>query len=78
MTYELISWIGSFFLIVSYFLLSTDRIKQDDRLYHCMNLVGSTLFIIYSVSISANASIFINNVFAVIAVYSIIKISLKK
>lgn len=74
MVFEVISWIGSFILILSYFLLSMNKIKQDNAIYHSMNFVGSTLFIIYSISINANASIFINTIFAIIAIYSVIRI----
>jgi len=74
MIFEIISWIGSFILILSYFLLSTNKIKQNNIIYHSMNFAGSTLFIIYSASIKANAPIFINSIFAIIAIYSIMRI----
>lgn len=78
MIFEIISWIGSFLLILSYFLLATDRLNQKDRRYHALNLCGSCMFIMYSVYISAAASIFINTVFAIIAIYSLIKIITSK
>jgi len=70
---EILCWIGSLILILSYFLLSTGRIKQPNILYHSMNLTGSTIFIIYSYSINAAPSMFINIIFAIIAIYSIIR-----
>ena len=69
-----ISWIGAFVLIVAYFMLATDRIKSDNVIYHIMNLVGSVSFIIYGYTLDAYPSVFINSVFALIAMYSIFKI----
>lgn len=71
---DIISWIGAFILIAAYFMLATDRIKSDNVIYHIMNLVGSVSFIIYGYTLGAYPSVFINSVFALIAMYSIFKI----
>jgi len=78
MMFVSISWVGSFLLILSYFLLSTNRLNQNDWKYHTLNLCGSFMFVLYSFSINAPASMFINLVFVVIAIYSLIKITTSK
>lgn len=78
MMFVVISWVGSFLLILSYFLLSTNRLGPNDRRYHALNLCGSFMFVLYSFSISAPASMFINLVFVIIAVYSLIKITVDR
>lgn len=74
MALEIIGWIGSIILIVSYYLLSTNKLNQNSKLYHSLNLTGSTIFIIFSFYKLAYASAFVNLIFSLIALYSLIKL----
>jgi hypothetical protein len=71
---EILSWIGAFILILSYLLLSINKLSSKSVIYHFMNLIGSIIFILFSISKNANASIFINSIFALIALITIIKL----
>lgn len=75
---EIISWSGALILILAYYLLSTGKLKVTHILYHVMNLIGSLIFMIFSMYKLANASVFINSVFCVIAIISIWKLLDKK
>lgn len=39
--FTLFGWIGTFFYLLSYFLLSVRKIKGDGLLYHIMNIIGA-------------------------------------
>jgi hypothetical protein len=71
---EILGWIGSILLVTSYFLLSTNKLSQNSKIYHLLNLLGSTIFIIFSFYKIAYASAFVNIIFSLIALYSLIKL----
>ena len=70
---ETIGWIGSLLVIGAYGLISYQKIKSDSLIFQLMNLGGGVLLIINSVYREAYPFTFINTVWVVIAVSSIIK-----
>lgn len=70
---ETFGWIGSVLVIGAYALNSYQKIKSDSLTFQLMNLIGGVLLIINSLYKEAYPFTFINSVWVVIAVTSVIK-----
>lgn len=70
---EMLGWIGSILVVGAYALNSYQKIKSDSLQFQMMNLVGGVLLIINSIYKEAYPFTFINSVWVVIAVSSLIK-----
>jgi hypothetical protein len=70
---ETIGWIGSVLVISAYALNSYQKIKSDSLPFQLMNLIGGILLIINSFYKEAYPFTFINSVWVVIAISSLIK-----
>jgi hypothetical protein len=70
---ETIGWIGSVLVIGAYAMNSYQKIKSDSLQFQLMNLIGGVLLIINSVYKEAYPFTFINSVWVVIAIGSLIK-----
>jgi hypothetical protein len=76
--YDLIGTIGVATVIITYFLLQTERIKSESVYYSVLNAIGSGL-IILSLIFNFNLAALIQEAFWVlISIYGIAKCSLKK
>jgi hypothetical protein len=76
--YDLIGSIGVSIIIVTYFLLQTERIKSENIYYSILNAVGSSL-IIFSLIFNFNLAALIQESFWVlISIYGVAKCFLKK
>lgn len=71
MFFEFIGWAGAILFILSYFLLSKGKIKQDEIKYHLMNLFGAICLVINAIHFRDNANIMVNVVWSSIAVMAI-------
>jgi hypothetical protein len=70
---ETLGWIGSILVIGAYALNSYQKMKSDSLPFQLMNLIGGIFLIINSLYKEAYPFTFINSVWVVIAVTSIIK-----
>lgn len=70
---EIMGWAGSLLVIVAYALNSYRRIHSSSATFQIMNLVGGVLLIVNSVYKQAYPFTFINSVWVIIAVTSLIK-----
>jgi hypothetical protein len=76
--YDLIGSIGVSIIIVTYFLLQTERIKSENIYYSILNVFGSSL-IILSLIFNFNLAALIQEAFWVlISIYGVAKCFLKK
>lgn len=71
MVFELIGWIGAILFILSYFLLSKGKLKQDEVKYHLLNLAGAICLVINAVHFRDKANILVNVVWSSIALMAI-------
>ena len=71
---DIIGWIGAALLLIPYFLLSTGKIKGQSKLYQGLNIGGSGALIGNSAFYGAWPSAFVNVVWIVIGVVTIILI----
>jgi nicotinamide riboside transporter PnuC len=70
---QLIGGIGSVLFLISYALVSTNRIPIHAISYQTMNLIGAITFIIIAVHFNTYAPLILNIFWALIAGWSIIK-----
>ena len=76
--YDIVGSIGVTTVIVTYFLLQTERIRSESLLYSVLNGLGAGL-IVFSLVYSFNFSAFVVEfLWVLISVYGVIKYFLKK
>jgi hypothetical protein len=73
LTFDIIGWAGAACVLTAYFLISTDKISADSNKYQLMNLAGSVCLIMHTYYQFAYPSVFVNVIWAAIAVYSMVK-----
>lgn len=71
---DIIGWSGAASVIIAYGLTSYGKIKSDSYPFQILNLVGGILLIIYAYHKNAEANIFINGVWVVIAISALYKL----
>jgi hypothetical protein len=72
-----LGWIGSVAVIAAYALNSLEKIKSNSIGFQLLNLSGAVLLIINSVFKEAYPFTFINTVWAIIALVSIVRMMQK-
>lgn len=72
-----LGWIGSVAVIAAYALNSLQKIKSDSISFQMLNFSGAVLLIINSVFKEAYPFTFINTVWAIIAIVSIVRMMQK-
>jgi hypothetical protein len=75
---DIIGWLGAATVIVAYGLNSYQKIKSDSYPFQIANLAGGILLIIYAFYKKADANVFINIVWVIIAISSLFKLARKK
>ena len=70
---DIIGWIGSFEVIIAYFLISAHRIDANNIYYQILNGTGAAFLVINTIYYGAYPSTFINIVWLIIAGVAIIK-----
>jgi hypothetical protein len=71
--FEILGWCGSLLVIGAYALNSYQKIQSSSVRFQLMNLVGGVLLIVNSIYKEAYPFTFINSVWVVIAVTSLLK-----
>lgn len=74
---QIIGWAGALLVVLAYFLISYKKIASTSKLYQILNLVGAICVGINAYYQEAFPSFFIQIVWGIIAVTSLIKISKK-
>ena len=70
--FVLIGWAGALFYILGYFLLSIDYLKSDGTTFHVLNILGGVCLVVYAVFTKDVPNFFVNALWALIGVYSVI------
>jgi len=73
-----LGWIGTFAYLIAYLLLSTGKLKGDQKLYHMLNIMGAIGLTYNAVALSDYPNVIVNIVWAVIAVWAILLIQRRK
>jgi hypothetical protein len=75
---EITGWVGSVVVLVAYGLNSAKKIKSDSLAFQLMNIIGGISLIVYSIFKEAFANTFINAVWVLIGVITIINVFRKR
>lgn len=75
---HVIGFVGTFLVLGAYFMLSAGRIKSASWAYQGINLVGASLLTAYGVLLAAWASIALNAVWGLIALFALTRINYRR
>jgi len=70
---NLLGWVGMILILLAYFLISTNRIEEDNRLYQILNFFGAIGIIINTFFQKAWPAMTLNIAWALIALITIYK-----
>jgi hypothetical protein len=70
---NLAGWIGAVLILIAYYLVSAKKIKGNSNTYQTINLIGAMLLIINTYYLKAYPTTFLNIVWALIALITLIK-----
>jgi hypothetical protein len=68
---NIVGWTGSILYLLAYALVSMKKTQGDSLLYQGMNIVAGTLLVIYSIALSAYATIGLNAVWVAIGLFTL-------
>jgi hypothetical protein len=68
---NIVGWTGSILYLLAYALVSMKKTQGDSLLYQSMNIVAGTLLVIYSIALSAYATIGLNAVWIAIGLLTL-------
>ncbi len=68
---DLIGWMGAAALLVAYAMVSSKKLEGDSTAYQFLNIAGSLLLAVNTISYGAYPSSFVNMIWIGIAVFSI-------
>lgn len=69
-----IGWLGAFLLLLAYFLLIHKNLTSRSKMFQWMNIIGSLLLAINTLSIKAYPSFLTNIIWFLIGLYGIFHI----
>jgi hypothetical protein len=72
--YSILGWIGMIFIVLSYILFSTKKLKKDYVLYHLLNFLGAAGLIISTFITESWSALTLSLIFAAISIVYIVKI----
>ena len=72
--YEIIGWVGSASYLISYFLLSINKLRSNSITYQLMNVIGAVCLIASAYSSKDRPNLFTNLVWMCIGIIAIIAI----
>jgi hypothetical protein len=75
---SMIGWAGTISYLVAYLLLSMNRLKADQGLYHALNILGAIGLTYNAVFLKDFPNIIVNIVWGVIAFWAIFSIVRRK
>ena len=70
---QAIGWIGSFQVVIAYYLVSTHKIASTSKNYQWLNLIGGSFLVVLTLYVGAYPSAFVNIIWVIIAGYSLLK-----
>lgn len=73
-----LGWIGSFSYLLAYLLLSLNKLKSTQPLYHALNIIGALGLTINAVTIQDYPNVIVNVFWGLIAFMAILLIGRKK
>jgi hypothetical protein len=75
---ELSGWAGMILILMSYILITLNKITANDKSYQLLNFVGSSFFIFHLHYNKAWPAMWLNIIWAIIGAFALIRIFIKK
>ena len=75
---EIIGWIGSLEVVIAYALISYTKTTGKSIVYQLLNLTGAIFLLINTILHGALPASFVNAVWALIAIYALLRIGRQK
>lgn len=76
--YPILGWVGTLAYLLAYFLLSINKIKANQPVYHAMNIIGAVGLTINAIYYADLPNVVVNFVWGLIAVIALIVLLRKK
>jgi hypothetical protein len=76
--YPILGYVGAFAYLLAYFLLSINKIKADQPIYHALNIVGAIGLTINAIYFADPPNVIVNLVWGLIAVTALIVLLRKR
>ncbi len=73
MLLEIFGWVGSFLIILAYYLLQSDKVEETSFKYQVLNITGALMLGMNAYSKQAWAILFLQTVWIAIGVIGILK-----
>ena len=73
-----LGWAGTISYLAAYLLLSMNKLKADQRLYHAMNILGAAGLTYNALMLNDFPNIIVNAVWGIIAFWAIFSIARRK
>ncbi|WP_157637955.1 CBU_0592 family membrane protein [Flexithrix dorotheae] len=74
MIFEIIGWIGTIVYILSYFLLSINKLKSQSITYQAMNVIGGLCLVINAIHLSDGPTFFLNFIWMLIGLFAVLNV----
>lgn len=76
--FDVMGWLGTFFYVLAYLLLTLRKIRSQQRIYHLLNVLGALGLIANAIHLRDMPSLVVNIVWLGIGVLAILWIVLRK
>lgn len=73
-----LGWVGSISYLLAYLLLSLNKLKSEQRLYHVLNIVGAVGLTVNAIFFQDYPNVIVNVFWGLIALMAILLIGRKK
>ena len=73
-----LGWIGSFSYLLAYALLSINKLRSDQLIYHALNIIGAAGLIVNALSIQDYPNVIVNVCWGIIALTAILLVGRRK
>jgi len=70
---EAVGWMGTALILLSYFLLTGNKLDRESKIYHGMNLLGGMGIVVNALFNGAYPPAALNIIWSIIAIYGIVK-----
>lgn len=69
---EILGWLGAFFYILAYLLLTVGILKSEGFIYHLLNVLGAVGLIINAIHFNDKPNVVVNLVWLIIGVLALL------
>ncbi len=71
--FTIVGWLGVALFVISYLLLSIEKLSAKKTMYHWLNFLGALCLVVNAISIKDNPTIVVNIIWALIAIFTVFK-----